>query len=347
MFGGERLVVAAVAPTENSPPAELTAFLQKSVGLDTKQIAAIDSGQLVTKVVRTPIDRDVVVFGIVQVDVPRAFFVSHFKETDLPPRSAGRASFGIFGKPAQASDVGDLALSSDDVKDLRACKPRSCSFKLPASAMAFLDSRVTWDSPNTASEIAAGAREQMAAYVNDYRQHGNDAVVVYDDNASVKASDALVQLLADSPSPFPNVPQFQRYIENPFEPLDGVSRTVFWSRDKMARARPVVSIQELSSFSPGDTTAASMFSIKQLWADHYLEAHVDFITVVDRSSTHDPGAGVYVVMLRDYRFDNLPNNRLYSIRNHVANGLRDQTDAELKRVKQAYEESFRAAKVSN
>jgi hypothetical protein len=328
-------------------PVDLATFLEKSIGLNSKQIASIDAGQLVTKVVHTAIDRDVAIFGIVQLDVPRPWFVSHFREADLPPRSPGRTSYGTFGTPALPSDVGQLMLSNDDVKDLSACKPRSCSFKLPASSMAFLNTRVAPGSPNAVSELAAGAREQMAAYVNDYRQHGNDAMVVYDDNESVKSSDALVALLADSPTPFPAVPDFLRHLQNPFEPLDSVSSTIFWSQDQMPRTRPILSIHELSLYSPNDASGATLVSIKQLWADHYLEAHVDLLTVLDRPVA--PGrdaSGVYVIMLRSYRFDNLPNNRLYSIRNRVADGLRDQTDAELKRIKQSYEENFHTAKAS-
>jgi hypothetical protein len=344
---GRVVVVAACVAWGGAPPADLATFLDKTIGLNAKQRASIDAGQLVTKVVHTAIDRDVVVFGIVAVDVPRPWFVSHFKETDLPPRSPGRASFGLFSKPALPSDVGQLTLSPDDVKDLSACRPQSCSFKLPASSMAFLSARVPWGSPNATSELAAGAREQMAAYVNDYRQHGNDAMVVYDDNASVKSSDALAALLADSPPTFPSVPEFQRYLQNPFEPLDGVTSTIFWSQDQMPRTRPILSIHELSFFSPGDASGATLISTKQLWADHYLEANVDMLTVLDRGAgpAHDT-PGIYVLVQRAYRFDHLPNNRLYSIRNRVADGLRDQMDAELKRIKQSYEESFHTAKVS-
>ncbi|MEO7086206.1 MAG: hypothetical protein ABI442_07745 [Gemmatimonadaceae bacterium] len=354
---GAALCVAAVCalvstsfarPLASPPPADLAAFLDKSIGLNAKQTAAVGAGQLVTKILQTSIDRDVVVFGIIAVDVPRPWFINHFKEVDVPPRSPGRTSFGTFGKPALASDVGQLILSADDAKDIGACRPASCTFKLPASSMAFLNSRVTWGSPNAVSELAAGAREQMAGYVNDYRQHGNDAMVVYDDNeASVKSSDALTALLADAPSPFPNVPEFLRYIQNPFEALDSVTSTVFWSQDQMPRTRPIASIHELSFYSPAGQPGASLIAVKQLWADHYLEANVDFITVLDRPATAARDAsGVYLIMLREYRFDNLPNYRLFSIRNRVADGLRDQTDADLKRIKQAYEESIRAPKVS-
>lgn len=339
-FGGP--VAARVAA---APPAELVSFLEKSIGLNDKQLAAVDAGQQVTKVVRTALDRDVVVFGIVAVDVPRPWFIEHLRETDAPLRSPARSVFGVFGKPALPSDAGQLTLSNDDVKDLKACRPRSCGFKLPAASMAFLSTRIDWTSPTVASELAEAAREEMAAYVNDYRQHGNDAMVVYDDNSSVKSSDALAGLLADSPSPYPSSPDYQRFLLNPFEPLEGVTSEIFWSQDQMPRTRAIVSIQELSIFTPSDAAGATIVATKQLWADHYLEARVDLLTVVDRAPTVGREGGVYLVTLRQYRFDNLPNNRLFSIRNRVADGLRDQTDADLRRIKEDYEESFHPAKV--
>jgi len=323
---------------------DLTSFLEQDIGLSAKQRASVDGGQSVAKVLRSAIDRDVVVFAIIAVDVPRSWFVEHFAAVDAPLRSPTRTMFGIFGTPAAASDASALTISKDEIKDLKACRPTSCHFKLPASTMAFLNTRVDWNAPDVSAKLAQDAREQMAAFVNDYRQRGSGAVVNYDDQATVKASDALAGLLAQTQHIFPSAPAaaFERYLmAYPTEKLDSVTNMIFWSEDHLPHARPIHGIRQLSIFTPPDPGNATFIATKQLWADHYLEASLDMLTVVDRpaptaETNASGGSGAYLIAVRQFRFDNLPNNR-------VANGLRDQAEDDLRRLKQNYEQAFHAA----
>jgi hypothetical protein len=185
----------------------------------------------------------------------------------------------------------------------------------------------------------------MAAFVNDYRQHGTEAVVTYDDQATVKASDALNGLLAEPQHIFPSAPAFERYLQAyPAEKLDSVTNVIFWSQDQLPHARTIHGIRQLSIYTPPDPGNATFIATKQLWADHYLEAGLDVLSVIDRPApSADTPGGVYLIAVRQFRFDNLPNNRLFSIRNRVANGLRDQAEEDVRRLKQNYEQAFHPA----
>jgi hypothetical protein len=100
----------------------------------------------------------------------------------------------------------------------------------------------------------------------------------------------------------------------------------------------------MSIFTPPDPGNATLIATKQLWADHYLEASLDMLSVVDRPAPNgDAQGGVYLIAVRQFRFDNLPNNRLFSIRNRVANGLADQAEEDLRRLKQTYEQAYLAS----
>lgn len=335
------LMIHTPAFAQHAAP-DLATFLEQDIGLSAKQRGSVDRGQSVAKVLRTSIDRDVVVFAMIPVDVPRTWFVERFMANDAPLRSPTLTSFGVFGTPASPSDVGPLTISKDDIKDLKSCRPRSCHFKLPASGMAFLSSRFDWDAPDAATTLAQDAREQMAAFVNDYRQRGTGAVVIYDDQATVKATDALFGLLEEAQHIYPSVPAFQRYLTAyPAERLDSVRTQIFWSEDRLPHARLIHSIRQLSVYNPSEPRNATLFATKLLWADHYLEASLDMLSVVDRPATTDAAGGVYLIAVRQYRFDNLPNNRLFSIRNRVANGLRDQAEQDVQRLKQSYEAAYR------
>src|SRR2546422_10576935 len=54
------------------PPARLATFLQQRIGLDSARIASIEHGDAIVKVLDTENKRDVAVFGIINVDVPRS-----------------------------------------------------------------------------------------------------------------------------------------------------------------------------------------------------------------------------------------------------------------------------------
>jgi hypothetical protein len=343
------MLVARMSAHAQQPTADLTSYLEHDIGLNAKQRAQVERGEVVAKVLHTSIDRDVTVFAIVSVDVPRAWFIEHFAAADVPLRSPTRQRSGIFSTPAVPSDIGELTISKDEIKELKSCRPRSCHFKLSAAAMDYLSTRFDWNGDDAAARLAQLAREQAAAYVNDYRQRGAAATVIYDDNATVNANDALAGLLAEPQYIFTSAPAFQRYVVNyPAEKLDSVNTVIFWSQDQLPHTRVIHGIRQTSIYSPSNRPNATLIATKQLWADHYLEASLDMLSVVDRPGTSSgASSGVYLIAVRQFRFDNLPNNRLFSIRNRAANGLRDHAEDNLKRLKQNYEEAFRGGRAGS
>ena len=65
-------------------------------------------------------------------------------------------------------------------------------------------------------------------------------------------------------------------------------------------------------------------SAKQIYADHYFETAVELTCIVDRNP------GIYLLVLRRYRFDNLPGGIL-NIRGRAIGALRDQLTLDLRR----------------
>src|SRR5436190_13069010 len=82
-------------------PAQLTQFLQHSIALDTLQLAAVERGESVVKVLETHDRRDVALFGIITVPIAREQYVRALR--DFP--ASNRTQLGIFSDPAAAGDV--------------------------------------------------------------------------------------------------------------------------------------------------------------------------------------------------------------------------------------------------
>ncbi len=140
------------------------------------------------------------------------------------------------------------------------------------------------------------------------------------------SSAAFAGLLAESPYVYENVPSLGRYLAAyPREKLAGATEVLFWSEDAMPHLRPILSVTHLVVYTPAELPGVTLVAAKQLYADHYFEAALDLTCVVDRQG------GSYLLVLRRYRFDNMPSGGLINIRGRAIGALRDQLLADLRR----------------
>ena len=329
------LCILAVAPLPGQQtPAPLVRFLRQSIGLDTAQVAAVERGAAVVKVLDTKNQRDVAVFGIITIDVPRATYIGHLQDFPSSLRTPTRARFGIFSDPAIAEDVQGLVLDPDDVSELKDCQPNDCKIKLSATEMKRLREEIDWSGEDALAQVNTYARHRLLEYVTAYRARGDTAMVVYDNRGNVRASSAFAALLSESPYVYEYIPSFHNYLATyPRGNLDGLTEVLFWSEDRLPRLKPILSVTHLAVYAPPELPMLTLVAGKQIYANHYFEAGLDLTTVVDRP-TAGANPGIYLMLLRRSRFDDLPTG-LFNIRGKVIGKLRDQMRADLDREKAA------------
>ena len=311
-------------------PPQLTQFLQQNIGFTAEQLATVERGEAVVKVLDARDRRDVVVFGIITIPRGREEYIHAFRNFGASLRTPNRTQLGIFSNPATASDVAGVVVNSRDVAEIKNCKPGDCVVKLAAADMQRIHDEINWSAPapDVQAQLSAYARRRLVEYVTDYRRRGDSAMAIYDDrgNLNVHASEAFAAQLAESPYVYQTVPSLRNYLANyPRGSLpDGADEVFFWSEDVLPRLRPILSVTHLVVYTPPELPGMTLAASKQIYADHYFEAAVEFAAVVDRH----PGS--YIVVLRRYRFDNLPGGIL-NIRGRAINALRDQLALDLKR----------------
>jgi hypothetical protein len=332
------LAITTPAHTQQ-PPSTLTHFLGEAIGLDRAQLAMVERGEGVVKVLDTQNKRDVAVFGIITADAPRESYVKQLRDFQQSLRSPARTRFGIFSDPVSSGDVQSVTLSRQDADDLNECQPGKCDFKLPATEMQRIRERANGSPADRPAHMTAYARQRLLEYATDYRARGDSAMVVYDDRGSVRASDAFADLLAQSPYVYQYAPSLARYLTSyPRAKLDGVSDVLFWSETQAPRMRRTLTVTHLAVYSPPELPGTTLAAAKQIYANHYFEAAFDLTTIVDRPKT-DGSRGLYLIVLRRFRFDNLPSGGLLNIRGKVVGSLRDQLVADLAREKAIAEEA--------
>jgi hypothetical protein len=314
-------------------PAQLTQFLQQSIGFDAEQLGAVERGEAVVKVIEARDRRDVVVFGIITLPVPREQYVRAVRDFSTSLHTPNRTQLGIFSNPATETDVAAVTINTRDVAEMKNCKPGDCVVKLPATDMHRIHDETNWSAPaaEVQAQMSAYARRRLVEYVTDYRRRGDSAMAIYDDrgNLNVHSSEAFSAQLAESPYVYQTVPSLQNYLASyPRGTLPaGATEIVFWSEDVMPRLRPILSVTHLVVYTPPELPGMTLAVSKQIYANHYFEAAVDLTAVVDRNP------GTYLVVLRRYRFDNLPGGIL-NIRGRAIGALRDQLAADLRRQQQ-------------
>jgi hypothetical protein len=325
------VVAALPASAQQRTPATLVQFLRQGVELDDGQLARIEKGQPVVKVLDTKEKADVAVFGIVTVNVSRDAYVARIRDFRTSLRTPTRTAFGLFSDPPTASDVQGVVIDSQDVEDLKRCKAGDCKLKLPAAVMAEVHERVNGNGTDARVQTNTYARQRLLEYVTDYRSRGDEAMVVYDDRGNTRASEAFNGLLAQSPYIFQYVPTLQRYLASyPKEKLAGVTDVMFWSIDSMPSLRPILNVNHLSIYSPPELEGTTLLASKQIFANHYFEALFDLTTVIDRPGT---APGIYLLVIRRFRFDRMPSIGMINLKGKVAGKLKDQMNADLENEK--------------
>lgn len=325
------LAVAQAQAPAPEPPTTLVQFLRESIGLTGEQLAAAMRDEAVVKVLDTRERRDIAVFGITALAISREAYVARMRDLPTWLRTGTRRQFGIFTNPAVIADVQAASLSQRDVEEMKNCKPGDCVIKLPATDMRRIREETDWSAPDLRERLSAYGRRRVIEYVTNYRARGDSAMAVYDDRGNVRASDAFAALLADSPYIYRTVPSLLRYLsEYPNATLDGASEALFWSEDVLPRLRPIFSVTHLVVYTPPEFPGMTLVAAKQIYANHYFEGAIDLTSVVEASGA-DGRPTTYLLMLRRFRFDNLPSGGLINIRGRAVGALRDQMLADLKR----------------
>lgn len=298
-------------------------LLQRLTILDAKKVASVDRGAAVAISLETPEKTEIAVLGVVRIEVPRAFYLNRARQLTgfLSPRT--RSLSGSFSEPARPDDVATLALDPSDSKALAKCHPLECDVKLPAAEMEKFRAQLA-NSHSPAPRADSLMRDWLVAYVNAYRADSTEETVVYDDTKHpVRSSDAFRALLAEPMLAGLDAEPFAAMLATPRGGRPpAVASRISWELDHMPGLKPVLEVLERSMYSSAARPDVNWMSSKLLYASHYFESQLDFITVADAPSS--PGSSaMYLVVLRRSKFDDLPSGGLFNIRGRVVRKLRD------------------------
>lgn len=315
------VAVAIAAPASRAQSAPT--LLQRLTILDAKKAEAVERGEAITMTLDAPEKTEIATLGIVRLDVPRAFYIDRVRQLTGFLSSGPKPLSGSFGDPAKLDDVAALVLDPSDAKSLEKCQPFACDVKLPASEMEKFRAALA-SSPAPAPRADSMMRDWLVDYVNGYGADSAEETVVYDDTKhTVRSSDAFRALTAEPLIAGLNGGPFAIMLASPrnARPPEVATR-ISWEVDRMPGLKPTLEVLERSMYSSPARTDESWMTSKLLYASHYFESQVDFLTAADAPAAPGKGA-MYLVVLRRSKFDDLPSGGLFNIKGKAVKKLRD------------------------
>jgi hypothetical protein len=274
-------------------------FFKEQIGLSDDQIAVIDGGGAVVKMLPSKTSAEVFIFGAVHVNAAPenylkfAFDMSRLRS--LPSYLAVRR----FSNPPTLSDLEGFTLEPNDIKNLRNCRPGNCDVQLSSEAMLQLQKTVDWSAPDVAEQVNEELSKMALELLVRYQERGNSALEIYQDKSPAFNTDAAFQsLLSQSEVPPVYLPELKRYLlEYPAVTLPNVESFFYWEKVDFG-LKPTLRLNHVIAYrSTGPRGTADVVVVKQLWASHYFELALDLTACIPETG-RTSGAGSYVISLK-------------------------------------------------
>ncbi len=332
---GLSVLVHGGARAQRAEPA-IELYLRDSIGITGREVADVQQGKILTKILPAQNPRDVTVIGMVQIRSTLAAFAPRMADARriVALRSP---TYEIFDDPPTAANVRNVSVDQSEYRGLQGCRLEHCDFKLPAATMHEFATRVDWSSDSAKAQVDSLARADVLRFIAEYATAGDAAMVEYDDNHAVKSSDAFIALLDQSGYLRDFVPELRDYLEFfPTHRPEGARDVLFWEEDRLPHLRPTLTLSHMVLYTTPSGTP--LVAVKQIYADHYFEGALELTGAFEAPPT-SAGPALYLVSIRRYRFDALPSGGFLNLRGRVQGRLADAVKADLERERQDVEPS--------
>jgi hypothetical protein len=312
------------------------------LGLTTQQIAAIEAGRPVAKVLPWGGPSEVYVFGAVHVEGSPDTYLEAARDVARVSGTPGYQGIGEIREDATVADLGALAFDPDDVKALKNCREGSCEVQLPASGIQRFRDSVDWSRPDAADQANALARAAVLQLVQEYRGGGNEALGEYRDKQHPARVADQFQTMIERASALPDVlPELRRYLlEYPNVSLAGADSFFFWEKVSFG-LKPTVRVNHAVIYrGTAQGRDFGVVAIKQLYATHYFHTALDMSVCVDDGATVAPH-GFYLLTLKGSEQEGLTGVKGSILRKAVIDKTRSSLESALAAIKRSVESAPR------
>ena len=293
------IILSGVLDSAGQTIREPRTFFREQIGLSDGQIATIDGGGVVVKMLPSKTPAEVCIFGAMHVNAAPEDYLKFAFDMDRLRSLPGYLGVRRISNPPTLSDLEGFTLEPDDIKSLQSCKPGKCDVQLSPEAMLQLQKAIDWSAPDVAGQVNERVRKMALELLFRYQKRGNGALEIYHDKSSSFDMDAAFQSLLSRYEVLPiYLPELKRYLlQYPVATLPNVESFFYWEKVNFG-LKPTLRLNHVIAYrSTGPRGTANVVLVKQLWASHYFQLALDLTASVPGNSRTN-GLGSYIISLK-------------------------------------------------
>jgi len=331
------LLQLTASHAQNSEP---FTFFRDYVGLNNDQIAAIQNGKAIAKVLESRTPDEVFVFGSVYVQSTPEKYLDLAANIDALRKLPSYLAIRQFSDPPQPSDLDGFTLEAEDIKHLKNCEPRRCELQLPGEAIDAFKNEINWSAPDVTEQVTGLAQKMALEILRRYSQAGNAGLGSYQDkDHPAVVAQTFASLLTRSKALPVYLPELERYLLGyPQANAENIESKFYWEKINFG-LKPTLRIVQAVVYRgvhAGDPAYA--VAVKQLYASHYFESALD-LTVCVRDQGQADRPGFYLITLKCSRQAGLTGLKGGIVRKVAIDKTRSSLERALGAIKQKLESS--------
>jgi hypothetical protein len=300
------LTITATTAEGQSPAREPYAFFKTRIGLTDVEIRKMERGQVITKILQTPVENEVAVFGAVWVKATTDDFVEQYRNIESFEQGDSILNTKKLSEPPRLADLTDLTYPEEDLDALSECGVGDCDVIVDEPALLRLQEEVDWSAEDAHDQANELIRTLLFDAVQSYREGGDRAFAAYRDKKRPTFLDEEFDDLLESSSFLVEyIPELHRYLDEfPNRELPGSDSFLYWSKAELG-LRPTIRLNHVVIYPLEEGRDASVvIASKMLYASHYFHTALELRFLV-RDSARPTVKGFYLISLNRSRSDGL------------------------------------------
>jgi len=333
------LIAGFTAPCRAQMSSELLNYLQQDAKLSQDQIASLGKGQAVAKNLESRQADEVFLFGVIYVNATPESYVKAAYDFERLRKLPNYLALEKFSNPPQLADLKGFELDSQDIKDLKDCKPGHCNLQIPASTIADVHQTIRWSDPDAGQQVNQMAQKKALQHLLNYQQRGNQALGVYNDKHDPTEAPEQFRYMLSYVKVLPKaLPDYYNYLlDYPDSKPANVENMFYWEKVKFGlkptlRMVQVVTMQGNSPHQPAYTIAE-----KQIYSSHYFETALDLTYCISGDDARQPG--FYLIMIMGSEQAGLTGFKGSIVRSHAVGRGASNLQKSLTTIKNALEKN--------
>lgn len=329
------LMSGPVAKGQNAEPLK---FFREYIGLDEEQISGIRNGKAFAKILDSPTEDQVFVFGSVYINSTPERYLQLASDIEALRKLPSYLAIRKFSDPPQLADLERFTLEEEDIKQLKDCKAGHCGVQLPTEAMEEFQRSVDWSAPDAAYQANHLAQQMALKALLDYQHGGNAALGTYRDKKHPAAvAETFSSLLSRSKALPVYLPELRSYLlDYPNAESKDIESQFYWEKVNFGLKPTLRMVQAVIYRGKSPSEPAYAVAVKQLYASHYFETALDLTVCV--KDTERPGhAGFYLITMKGSEQAGLTGLKGSIVRKIAVDKTRSSLERALVSIKQKLE----------